>query len=264
MKMSRCLESMLPGKSMQYLLILVLLFTFNKLPLMAQEDSLVIPFSDGSRMMLLSQNWAEREMTFTYEEEGTDPEKKSASRAFFYSLLLPGTGEAYVGEEFQSKLFLGIELVGWGLVIANIINVNLRESDYKNLAVQHAKVIREGKDNQYWINIGKFDTIFEYNEERRRERDIDALYPENRFYFWQWDFRANRYNYDAYRIETREIENRRLFYFGAIALNHLVSAINALRLANSHNRRLEEQSLNLGFDYNPRIGEFTFSIQKSF
>jgi len=263
MKISRCLESMLPGKPMQNILILVILISLSNLPLMAQEDSLTLPFSEGSKI-LMSQNWAEHERAFSYDEEEANLEKKSPSRAFFYSLLLPGTGEAYIGEEFQSKLFLGIELVGWGLVFANIINVNLREDDYKNYAVQHAKVIRNGKDNQYWINIGKFDNIFEYNDERRRERDIDALYPENRFFYWQWDITANRYDYDAYRIETREIENKRLYYFAAIALNHLVSAINSLRLANSHNRRLEEQSLNLGFDYNPRIGEFSFSIQKSF
>ncbi len=263
MKMCKCLVSMLPGKRSKYILFLMVLFTINHAPLLAQEDSLVVPFSPGSRM-LMSQNWSDPKLTFSFDNEKVELERKSPSRAFFYSLLLPGTGEAYVGESFQSKLFLGIELVGWGLVIANLVNVNLRENDYKNYAVQHANVVREGKVNQFWIDIGKFDNIFEYNEERRRERDIDGLYPENRFYYWQWDLTSSRFDYDAYRIETREIENKRLYFFAAIALNHLVSAVNALRLANSHNRQIEENSMDLGFNYNPNIGEFSFSIQKSF
>ncbi len=112
---------------------------------------------------------------------------------FFSSLILPGTGEAYVGEKTQRKIFLAIEVVAWGLVVANMINVNMRQDDYKNFAVQHAFVERSGKGDQYWIDIGKFDRIFEYNEQRIRERDIDALYPENRFWYWNWDNTENRF-----------------------------------------------------------------------
>lgn len=263
MKTSKCLESILPGNKLSFLFILLIYISITDKPLFAQTDSLIIPFSEGSHI-LSSHKWVEPGTGGYFQEENTSLERKSPSKAFFYSLILPGTGEAYVGEEFQSKLFLGLELVGWGLVIANMINVNLRESDYKNLAAQQANVLQQGKANQYWIDIAKFDNIYEYNEERRRDRDIDALYPENRYYYWQWDNESNRLGYDAYRIETREIENRRLYYFAAIALNHLVSAINALRLANSYNRQLDEQSMNLGFNYNPRMGEFSFSIQKSF
>jgi hypothetical protein len=262
--MFKCLELILPGKNQKFLIFLLTGLIFNHYQLYAQADSLIVSFSEGSRL-LISQNWDRSESNFNLNEDvSPDLERKSPSRAFFYSLLLPGSGEAYVGSEFQSRLFLGIEIIGWGLVIANMINVNTRESDYKNYAVQHANVLRQGKEDQYWIDIGKFDNLFEFNEERRRDRDIAALYPENGYYNWQWDKNETRLNYDAYRIETREIENDRLYFFAAIALNHLVSAINALRLANSYNRKQEKQSMGLGFNYNPRVGEFSFSIQKSF
>jgi hypothetical protein len=243
-------------------LVLLLLLSLSS-PLMAQSDSLTLPFSEGSRT-LFTFHWQEQITPSAGEEKTISYEKKSPSRAFFSSLILPGIGEAYVGEEFQSKLFLGLELVGWGLVIANIINVNMRMNDYQNYAVVQAMVNPNAKDDQYWINIGKFDTIYEYNEERRRERDLEALYPETKFYSWQWNLTDNRLNYDAYRIETREIENNRLYFFAAIALNHLVSAINALRLANAHNRRIEEKPLNLNFDYNPQRQQFSFSLNKYF
>ena len=262
MKIYKWLVSIYPGNPYKTLLFVLgcLLFTY---PLIAQEQVIAIPFKQSTQLRL-----ADIQIENDYFRQLSDQpiveQKKSASKAFFYSLLLPGTGEAYVGEEFQSKLFLGIEIVAWGLVIANIINVNSRESDYKNFAVQHAFLNRTGKDDQYWIDVGKFDTIYEYNEERLRERDVNALYPENSFYYWGWDNQGNRYSYDSNRIDTREIEQRRLYFYAAITLNHLVSAINALRLANSHNRKLDELSIRFNFDYNPMVNQFSFSLSKSF
>ena len=261
MKMYKCLELILPG-SRQGLYIVLLGFLFFVSPALAQEKAISIPFGERSKYKL-TQLWLEKENNY-FQEESDKPDRKSPSRAFFSSLILPGTGEAYVGENTQSKIFLGIEIVAWGLVIANLINVNMRQDDYKNFAVQHAFVERSGKNDQYWIDIGKFDTVFEYNEQRIRERDIDALYPENRFWAWGWNNTDNRFFYDSKRIETREIEQKRLYFFAAIALNHLVSAINALRLANSYNRKLEELSLKFNIDYNPLNNQFSFSLQKSF
>jgi hypothetical protein len=245
---------------MRFLFILGLL---NSSLLLAQQDDLEIPYGLGLKLQA-DQFWDGREELLLPEEEQMPFEQKSPSKAFFYSLLLPGTGEAYVGEKTQSTVFLAIEIVAWGLVVANIINVDTRQDDYKNFAVQHALVKRTGKDNQYWIDIGKFDTIFEYNEERIRERDVEAIYPENRFFSWSWDTGDNRLFYDSQRIETREIEQNRLYFFAAIALNHLVSAINAMRLANAHNRKAEELSFKFNFDYNPQFDQFSFSLQKSF
>jgi hypothetical protein len=255
-------ESILPGRRIQQIITLFSLLIFV-LPVIAQDSTISIPFKEGSKYTL-SQLWLEKDNKSFQEEDMDSPERKSTSRAFFYSLLLPGTGEAYVGEKTQSKIFLGIEIVAWGLVVANVINVDMRQNDYKNFAVQHASVIRNGKGDQFWIDIGKYDTIFEYNEQRIRERDIDALYPEERFWYWSWDNTENRYYYDAKRIETREIEQNRLYVFAAIALNHVISAINALRLANSYNRKLDELSLKFNVDYNPMHQQFSLSLQKSF
>jgi len=262
MKMYKWWELILPGKIDKFLLI-ILCLNMIAIPAMAQDSTISIPFKKGSQYTL-SQLWLENNSISFQEEDIEKPERKSASTAFFSSLILPGTGEAYVGAKTQSKIFLGIELVAWGLVVANMINVNMRQSDYKNYAVQHAFMERVGKDDQFWIDIGKYDTIFEYNEQRIRERDIDALYPENRFWSWNWDNTENRFFYDSKRIETRETEQKRLYFFAFIALNHIVSAINALRLANSYNRKLDELSLKFDIDYNPMYNQFSISLQKSF
>jgi len=188
-------------------------------------------------------------------------EKKSVTKAFFLSLLLPGTGEAYVGKTDYTKVFMSIELAGWGLFIANRINVNKREEDYKNYAAQHAGLNRQDKTDQYWIDIGKFDNIYLYNEQRRRDRNVDAIYPENRSFIWKWDNLDSRLYYDAYRIDTRKIDERKIYIIGGIILNHLVSAVNALRVARAHNREIEALSWRLDFDYNPYAGTAAFTFQ---
>ncbi len=190
--------------------------------------------------------------------------KNQYQKSFFLSLLLPGTGEAYVGKTVYTKIFMSIEVVGWGLFIANRINVNKREEDYKNYAVQHARLAGKEKPDQYWIDIGKFDNLYLYNEQRRRDRDIDAIYPENTTFLWQWDNLTNRLDYDAYRIETRQIDERKIYIIGGLILNHLVSAINALRVARAHNRKIEELGWRLDFDYNPYVGAAALTFQTSF
>jgi hypothetical protein len=191
-------------------------------------------------------------------------EKKSVSTAFFLSLMLPGLGEAYVGKTGYTKVFLSLEAVGWGLFIANEIQVESRREDYRNFATQHAGIVDQSKSEQYWIDIGKFNTIYDYNEQRRRDRNIAAIYDENAANFWQWDQVSNRLSYDWRRIRAKEIEDRRTFIIGGIILNHLVSAINALRVARIHNREVDELSWRFDMDFDPTYGQLSLGVSKSF
>ena len=84
---------------------------------------------------------------------------------------------------------------------------------------------------------------------RRRDRDVDAIYSEDAINFWRWDSHDNRLDYDARRIHTRELEQNDVYYIGAIVLNHLVSAINALRVARAYNKNLEQNSWQMGMQF---------------
>jgi len=162
---------------------------------------------------------------------------KSVGRAFLYSLLLPGLGEAYSGNFGYTKFFLTVETAGWGVYLMNHLQVVSKTDDYKNFAIDHAGIIQAGKDRQYWIDIGKYDTIYEYNEQKRRERNVSAIYTENTQNLWRWDSKNNRLYYDWKRIQARELERSQIYLVGGLVLNHLLSAINSLRLARAHNRR---------------------------
>ena len=107
MRMFRWLELILPGKIIQVSATIssLLLFVF---PVQAQDSTAIIPFKESAKFTL-SQLWLEDNPLPFQEFNNEIPERKSPSRAFFSSLLLPGTGEAYVGEYTQSKIFIGIE-----------------------------------------------------------------------------------------------------------------------------------------------------------
>jgi hypothetical protein len=190
-------------------------------------------------------------------------DRKSVGKAFFYSLIVPGLGEAYVGRTGYTKFFLSVEGIAWGLLLANRLNVDWQTQDYQNYAVQHANINRSGKDDDYWINVGFYNNIYDYNEQMRRDRNIDAIYEENAFYAWYWDSYDNRKYYAVKRAETREMAGRAVYYMGAIALNHLVSAINAMRVARHYNKQ-KELSWNLDCGYDPLTSRLMLCYIKVF
>jgi len=251
------MESTLPGKIELRALLLILLCSYAFLPAQDFNDPPPLKYNQLSKTEPVIQDAA-------IVSGNPVPEEKSVSSAFFLSLLLPGLGEAYVGETGYTKVFMSIEAVGWGMFIATDLQVSSRKQDYENFAVQHAGVISSGKDDQYWIDIGKYDNIWEFNEQRRRDRDIDAIYPETSANYWRWDQYANRLKYDEYRIGASQIEERKTFIVGGIILNHLVSAINALRLARAHNREVGQLSWRFDSGIHAGFSGLSLGISKSF
>lgn len=168
--------------------------------------------------------------------------QKSVGLALLMSLALPGAGEFYMGQRGQGTFFLSSEIVIWsGLVLSNLYAGQLKDETYV-YAAQHAGVLNNGKDKQYWIDIGKYNSLYEFNEQRRRDRFFEDIYPENAHYNWFWDEENNRLRYDGKRIRANEIANQDVYFYASILLNHLVSGINAMRLARKHNRKLIEEA----------------------
>jgi hypothetical protein len=164
--------------------------------------------------------------------------KKSVGKAVLLSLLIPGAGEWYMGAKGQAKVFFGVEILLWGGLFANKWYVRSLEDDYKTYAVQYASIDRAGKDDYYWVNIGKYDDIYDYNTQRARVRYFDEIYTDTEKYYWSWQSKSNRITYDGKRLDTEDVNNNEVYFYSAIVLNHFVSAINAIRLARKHNKTL--------------------------
>jgi hypothetical protein len=181
----------------------------------------------------------------------------------FFTVYYYRLGEAYTGNSNYTKFFMTVEATGQYLSAQSSAG-SLGMEDYKNFAIDHAGLSRAGKDAQYWINVGKYDTIYDYNEQKRRERDVAGLYSENTQNFWRWDSYNNRLYYDWKRIQTRELERNQVYLIGGLVLNHLLSAINALRLARVHNKHAGAMSWDFRIWVDPYHQAALFNLHKTF
>jgi hypothetical protein len=196
-----------------------------------------------------------------------DDSRKSLGAALGLSLLLPGSGEAYLGNKFRQKVFISTELTAWLLTGTAYV---LREQ-YKSTA--HAYAIRwagatgapknleymermetfrsrNGVENQPNA-LGEFDNYNLYME--RNELAIDNEYPNEKPYLWDWGTsddsentrRWNRYGEILSKYRRAEIALKASV--GALILNRVISAISVVQLYKSNSlRNLQAVPLILG------------------
>ena len=181
----------------------------------------------------------DRSVSVMYDESPSG-EKKSPALAVVYSLLLPGMGELYVGNYSSGKYFTIAEGVLWVALGSVQWYATWLQDDARNFATQHANVVQEGKDGQYFIDIENANNVYEFNEAVLRTRNIFRVYDPNSSYYWKWDNDVNRAQYHSYRVSGDNMFNNTQFIAAAIATNHLISAINAGRMAISHNNEANE------------------------
>lgn len=169
--------------------------------------------------------------------------KKNVGLAVLYSLILPGMGELYVGEYGIGKYFTTVEAGLW-LTYGSFewYGTWLRD-DARKFAALRAGVDPMGKSDQFFVDIGNFMNTNEYNAKKLRDREPDKLYDVHAGYFWQWESDEQRAAYREMRISHDRVFNNARFVGAAIIVNHIVSAINAARLAVSYNKNVEASGL---------------------
>jgi len=172
----------------------------------------------------------------------TQTPDKSPTKAFLFSLVFPGLGEKYTGSKGISNLLIVSELIMWSGYFGYNKYSEWLERDYKNFAVTHAQINTAGKTHQYYVDIGNFDSIYDYNAAHRIQRDWENLYPENGQYYWEWDSWENKKRFEKIRIRKDTWENRTIFFVSGMILNRLVSAIESAYFAKKINKDLTTEA----------------------
>jgi hypothetical protein len=171
---------------------------------------------------------------------------KSKGKAFLLSLLVPGLGERYAARPQRGRTFLTSEALLW-LGYAGLLTFeDWRKDDYRNLAAAHAGVDVKDKSDSYFVDVGNYDTMDEYNAAKLRQRNLPAYYSDDG-YNWSWDSRPNRKKFEDLRQSAERASNRAMFVVGAIVANHLISAIDAVWSVHSYNKH---QRSGVGFEFN--------------
>ena len=163
-------------------------------------------------------------------------EGKSLSRAMCYSLLLPGTGEMYMGYKTRGKVALGAEVAIWSGYAYFRYQGSLREDHYKELANINAGVEGERNDD-YYEAISYYITNEVFNVDILREarfyypdsRELQLDYWEANGYFgsdaWEWKSIVAMDDYRNVRTESRKSYRRSTLMLGFAVLNRMISVV---------------------------------------
>jgi TM2 domain-containing membrane protein YozV len=179
--------------------------------------------------------------------QSASPGKKSVGLAALYSLLLPGMGELYADGFSSGKYFLIADGMLWLTFAAFEASGNSLRDDSRAFAVSRAGVDPGGKDDQYYVDIGNFLDIHEYNEKQLRDREPELLYDPAAGYSWEWDSDASRATYREQRINSETMYNNQKFVVAGLIVNRVASAINAVRSVIAYNKALDEALGDLSF-----------------
>jgi len=166
--------------------------------------------------------------------------KKKQTVAVFYSLLLPGMGEWYADDFASGRYSLVAEATLWLTYVSFQQYGTWYQSDARQYASSHAGASQAGKNDQFFVNMGNFDNMYDYNDQKLRERDLADVYDPAAGYSWNWDTDADRQHFRAMRVSSDKIFNNSKFVIGAVILNHIISAVNAARLVRQYNKNADQ------------------------
>ncbi len=173
--------------------------------------------------------------------------QKSAVKAFFYSLLIPGLGHKYVDNIGNARIFIAADVVLFGFGIGHDIYSNVLEDDYRAFGASHAGFDQNDKSKEFFIAVSRYNSIIDYNKAMRLNRDFDLVFPETSGTAWIWDLPVNREQFLKRRIDSDDIRNRRTFFYSGMFLNHIISGIHAAFKAKRYNVNAQETNWDLQF-----------------
>tara|TARA_B100001142_G_scaffold181928_1_gene181480 strand:- start:106 stop:741 length:636 start_codon:yes stop_codon:yes gene_type:complete len=172
------------------------------------------------------------------------------------SLIIPGWGQKSLGKPKRARLFNYIESGILLTLITSSTFSNIEKKNYIAFASKHAAISSSGKDHKYWVDIGNYNSIGNYNDEHLRNREMDDLYPDDKKWSWDWDLESNRTIFENKRIRADQLELFATFSIGALVLNHVVSSIDALYL--------KKVSTNKSLSIKPYRNQISGSVGYSF
>jgi hypothetical protein len=189
---------------------------------------------------------------------------KSVKKALLLSLILPGAGQAYLGNTGRAKAMLAAEAGVWAAFAAYRIQGGMREDRYKEMARLFAGVEREMNDD-YYLLLAYYLSSEEFNVDVMRDarlrypgdREAQLEFFEAEGYFgdeeWQWDSLERLEEFSLARTESRHSYRRATLTTGFAVLNRMISMVD-IYLSTKLARAAAPSAPGLGVDRTPEGG----------
>jgi len=166
------------------------------------------------------------------ESEPTDSllSVQTARGLLLKSMLLPGWGEHSLNYHKRGFALNSSELLFWVGYATLLYFGDSAEQDMQAYAATHAGIDPRGKDIYYFTDIGNYNNLYEYNDQKLRYRQYTSLYPDTDEYFWAWDSDASRKKFDGLRYDSQQLLHLASFALGGLIVNRIVSMIDVIAL----------------------------------
>jgi hypothetical protein len=160
--------------------------------------------------------------------------------AFMRSLAIPGWGQRRAGAKTAARNFFVAEVLLWSGFTALEIYGHWLKDDYKLFAATHASAQISGKDDQFFVDMGNFISVDEFNQNRLRRRDVEGLY-DPAAYFWRWDTDPNRIRFFNMRKRSDKAFSRAELVAAGVIANHIISGIHAAWVTHKKSSQREKE-----------------------
>ena len=165
--------------------------------------------------------------------------KKSVALAVLYSLILPGLGDFYADNSHTAKYFVGAEATLWLTYGSFRVYGNWLKEDAQSFAIQKAGANFGGKNDQFAVNLGNFDNVFQYDAVKLQNREYDLIYDPNSNFSWSWSSTLDRERYKNLRIRGDEVLHNSQYVLGVLFINRVIAAVSAVKSVVSYNRQVD-------------------------
>lgn len=167
---------------------------------------------------------------------GEGLQDKSMGKALLLSLILPGTGQEYIGSQRRARSMWTAETAVWTTYVLFTVQGGNREDKYKEMAGMFADV-SGNRDDGYYQAIAFYTTNYDYNIDVRREARyiypydpaLQDQYVLDHGYFgddaWEWDDVGRQLEFRNTRTASKESYRRATLTLGFAVLNRMVSMI---------------------------------------
>jgi hypothetical protein len=161
--------------------------------------------------------------------------QKSPGKAFVFSVLAPGSGQLYAGSK-TGFIYLGVEAIAWTSSYFLWRSGKQKEDEYMDYADDHWMFPEVGSQCGEAYYDEKADSLIRYFYENDKGHFYEDI-GKYQVYLCGWDTGT----LGTY-LDLRDDSNRLLkgsnYAIMAALVNHVISAVDALRVARNHNMRL--------------------------
>jgi len=165
----------------------------------------------------------------TLQDASLNENQKSPSAAFVRSLVLPGWGHFYAGNQHNTRgaVHVGVDAALIGSIFGFNIRANRIENDFITFANLNAGVDLSSRDRSFRLAVADFNSLEDYNDYQLRTRNWNRLIedtPNNR---WNWPNFDARNRYSEMRSDSDRIRSQIPALAGIMVVNRIISAISA-------------------------------------